>query len=82
MLKSLGPPTTDDFPGGPTPAPRLEGLGQPRQDARVLVKDLPTAFLRMPPDERPSYVGRVKIYGKVAAMKRLQGRTATPGETR
>ena len=78
VLESLDPNASYDFLGGQTPAQRLEGLNQQRQDARTLMKDFQAAFLKMTPDDRVSYVERVKVYGEVAAMKWLQGRTAAP----
>lgn len=79
VLKSLDPNTRYDFLGSQTPAQRLETLNQQRQDVRTLIKDFTAGFLRMSPDERVSYVERVKVYGEVAAMRWLQERTAATG---
>lgn len=79
ILKSLDPAAHYDFLGGQTIAQRLEGLRQQRQDVRALMQGFQSAFLGMSPDERVSYVERVKVYGEVPAMRWLQERVTTMG---
>ena len=76
VLKSLDPDVGYDFLGGQTTAQRLEGLRQQRQDLRALMQDFQGAFLGMSPDERVSFVERVKVYGEVPALRWLQERAA------